>query len=64
MYCITSVAVSMPTTRFLVGHHGQCPDVPLVHHASRLTYVHLGPDGERADRHDVADLDALQYAGD
>ena len=46
-----------------VGHHGQRPDVPLVHDVSGFTHVHLGSDGERANRHDVANLDALERAG-
>ena len=47
-----------------VGHHGQRPDIPLVHDASRFTHVHLRSDGERANRHDVADLDALERVGE
>ena len=39
------------------------PDVPLVHDASRFTHIHLGSDGERANRHDIAHLDALERAG-
>jgi hypothetical protein len=48
----------------LGGHHGQRPDVSLVHNASRFTHLHLGSDGERANRHDVADLDALDRGGE